>query len=145
VRVEALLLIGVGLFFGLVAIAYWFLSYEDGGTMMLVGTCFLGLLPGVFYFYWHRRFEGSKYFYWGQLDRAVGPRPEDREDATIEQGAGTIAAFPGSSIWPFILGSGAFFATLALVFGIWLLPVGIALIFIAAIGGTVESRRGGHV
>ena len=144
-RVEALLLIGVGLFFGLVAIAYWFLSYEDGGAMMLVGTCGLGLLPGFFYFYWHRRFQGNKYFYWGRLDHVAGARPEDREDATIEEGAGTIASFPGSSIWPFIFGSGAFLSTLALVFGIWLLPPGIALIFVAAVGATVESRRGGYV
>ncbi len=144
-KVEGLLLIGVGLFFGCVGVAYWFLGYDDGGTMMLVGTCALGLLPGLFYFYWHRRFEGNKYFYWGKLDHAVGGRPEDLPDATIEEGAGTIASFPGSSIWPFVLGSGAFIMTLALVFGVWLIPPGIALIVTALVGVTVESRRGGTV
>jgi ABC-type antimicrobial peptide transport system permease subunit len=144
-KLESLLLIGVGIFFGIVGIIYWFLSYEDGGTMMLLGTCAMGLLPGAFYLYWHQRFHGHKYFFWGTLDRVVGDRPEDRNDATIEDGAGIIDSFPGSSIWPFILGMGAFLLALAMVFGIWLLPPAITLVLIAMIGGTVESRRGGHV
>jgi hypothetical protein len=130
VKIESLFLIGIGLFFGAVGIVYWRLSIEDAGSMMLMGTCFLGLLPGSYYFFWHRR---------------MGDRPEDRPDATMEDGAGEIAAFPSSSIWPFVLGVGAFFTVLALVFGIWLLCIGILMIVTAAIGVTAESRRGGHV
>jgi hypothetical protein len=144
-KIEGLFLVGVGVFFGCVGLIYWFLSYDDGGGLMLLGTCLLGLVPGLFYFYWHRRFLGSKYFFWGKLDRVVGERPEDRPDATIESGAGIISTFPGSSIWPFILGMGAFVLVLALVFGTWLLPPGVALIVSALIGVTAESRRGGHV
>jgi Cytochrome c oxidase subunit IV len=129
-RIEALFLLGVGLFFGLVGTVYWFTAYEDGGTMMLVGTCLLGLLPGSYYFYWHRR---------------MGNRPEDRSDATIEDGAGVVGSFPGSSIWPFILGAGAFFAVLALTFGAWLIFIGASLVITALIGVTAESRRGGRV
>jgi len=73
------------------------------------------------------------------------PRPEDDEDATIEDNAGTIESFPGSSIWPFVLGMGAFAAALTFVFGLWLAPIAAVLIVTAAIGGTVESRRGGAV
>jgi hypothetical protein len=130
VKIEALFLIGVGVFFGCVAAIYWFLSYDDGGGMMLLGTCLLGMLPGSYYFYWHRR---------------MGDRPEDRPDATIEEGAGVVNSFPGSSIWPFTLGMGAFLLVLSLVFGAWLLPPGIGLILTALIGVTAESRRGGHV
>jgi len=54
-KIEALFLIGVGIFFGIVGAVYWFTSYEDGGTMMLAGTCLLGLLPGSYYMFWHRR------------------------------------------------------------------------------------------
>jgi len=144
-RIEAIFLIGVGIFFGAVGLIYWFLSYEDGGFMMLIGTCALGLLPGLYYFYWHRRFRGSKFFFWGTLDRAVGDRPEDRHDANIRDGAGIINSFPGSSIWPFILGMGAFLTVLALVFGVWLLIPGVLLLVTALIGVTAESRRGGHV
>lgn len=144
-KIESTFLLGVGLFFGCVALIYWFLSYEDGGGMMLLGTCLLGLLPGSFYFYWHRRFHGYRFFFWGKLDRVVGDRPEDRNDATIADGAGVINTFPGSSIWPFILGTGAFMSLLALVFGVWLILPGLGLILTALIGVTAESRRGGHV
>jgi cytochrome c oxidase subunit IV len=129
-RIEALFLIGVGIFFGVVGIVYWLWSGEQAGTLMLIGSCLLGLVPGAYYYYWHRR---------------MGYRPEDRDDATIEEGAGVISSFPGSSIWPFVLGMGAFFTLLALVFGVWLIFIGITLILTAAVGVTVESRRGGSV
>ncbi len=142
-KIESSFLIGVGVFFGCVGLIYWFLSYEDGGTMMLFGTAALGLLPGSYYYFWHRRFDGHKYFFWGRTDRVVGPRPEDRSDATIEEGAGIVSTFPGSSVWPFTLGLGAFVLLLAFVFGTWMALVGVSLVVTALIGVTAESRRGG--
>lgn len=71
------------------------------------------------------------------------PRAEDDPNATQASGAGIVGTFPGTSIWPFTLGMGAFFTVLALVFGIWLLVPGLALVFWAIIGGTAEGRRGG--
>jgi hypothetical protein len=130
VRIEAIILLFLGVFFGIVGLVYWFWSYEDAGTMMLVGTSALGFLPGAYYFFWHRR---------------MGKRVEDREDASIAEGAGEINSFPGSSIWPFVMGMGAFLTLLSLVFGIWLIFPGVSLIVSALIGVTAESRRGGHV
>jgi hypothetical protein len=130
VKIEAMFLLFLGVFFGLVGLVYWFWSYEDGGTMMLAGTSALGFLPGSYYLFWHRR---------------MGKRVEDRDDATVADGAGVIDSFPGSSIWPFVLGMGAFMTVLALVFGMWLIFLGIPLILTALVGVTVESRRGGHV
>ncbi len=129
-RIEALVLLGVAIFFGITGTVYWFTSYEDGGTMMLVGTCLLGLLPGSYYYWWHRR---------------MGDRPEDRPDATIEEGAGEIATFPGSSIWPFVLGMGAFMLVLAFAFGMWFFFPAAGLMLTALVGVTAESRRGGHI
>lgn len=129
-RVEALLLLGVGIFFGAVGLIYWFTSYEDAGFLMLIGTCCLGLLPGSYYFFWHRR---------------MGDRPEDRNDAGLEDGAGVVSAFPHSSIWPFLFGMGAFVTILAFAFGVWLFLPGVTLIVTAVTGFTAESRRGGHV
>lgn len=144
-KIEGLFLLGVGVFFGGVALSYWFLSYEDGGGMMLLGATLLGLVPGAFYFYWHRRFLGYRFFFWGKLDRVVGERPEDRRDATIEQGAGVISSFPGSSVWPLMLGTGAFLLVMTFIFGVWFLAPALGLIVVAAVGVTAESRRGGHV
>ena len=73
----------------------------------------------------------------------AAPR-DDLPDAEVSDGAGTIDSFPGSSIWPFLLGMGALFATLTFIFGLWLAPIAIALGLSAVIGG-VESRRGGTV
>jgi hypothetical protein len=129
-RIEAMFLLFLGAFFGVVGIIYWFTSYEDGGTMMLAGTAALGFLPGSYYLFWHRR---------------MGKRLEDRSDAAIEEGAGVVDSFPGSSIWPFVMGMGAFLTVLALVFGVWLIFLGIPLILTALTGVTAESRRGGHV
>jgi Cytochrome c oxidase subunit IV len=129
VRVEAFVLLGVAIFFGVVGAVYWFTGHEDGGTMMLVGTCLLGLVPGSYYYWWHRR---------------MGDRPEDRPDASIEDGAGEIATFPSSSIWPFVLGMGAFMLVLAFAFGIWFFFPAVGLMVTALLGVTAESRRGGH-
>jgi hypothetical protein len=71
------------------------------------------------------------------------PRPSDREDATIADGAGVVDTFPGSSIWPFMLGMGAFSAALALVFGTWFALPAAALVVWAMLGAVTESRRGG--
>jgi hypothetical protein len=128
-RIEALFLLFLGAFFGLVGLVYWFWSYDDGGGIMLLGATLLGFLPGSYYFFWHRR---------------MGNRLEDR-DAEIAEGAGEIDSFPGTSIWPFVMGMGAFTLVLGMVFGIWLLFLGIPLILTALTGVTAESRRGGHV
>jgi hypothetical protein len=129
-RHEALFLVGVAAFFGIIDVVYWFWGYEQSGTAMLVGTILLGLVPGSYYFWWSRRMK---------------PRPEDKPDAPIEEGAGVIGSFPGSSVWPFVLGMGLFLVVLSVVFGLWLLAPGGALVISAAVGVTVESRRGGTV
>ena len=129
-RVEALFLLGVAAFFGVVGLFYWFTAYEQGGFVMLVGTTILGFLPGSYYLWWSFHMK---------------PRPEDRPDATLEDGAGVIGSFPASSVWPFVLGMGLFLMVLSIVFGLWLIAPGAALVVSAVIGVTVESRRGGTI
>lgn len=143
-KVESLFLIFLGLFFGAINVWYWFWGYEDGGATMLLGAALLGIVPGSYYFFWHRRFHGHKYFVFGKI-KAVGDRPEDHPDAEMADGAGTIDSFPGSSIWPFVMGMGAFTLVLAFVFGVWLAFIAIPLILTALTGVTAESRRGGTV
>jgi hypothetical protein len=129
-KVESYLLLFVGFFFGLVAIVYWLSSYEDAGSVMLLGTSLLGTVPGAYYFWWSRR---------------MSPRPSDDPEASLQDGAGVVGAFPTSSIWPFVLGFGATLIALALVFGAWTLAVGLFLAIAALVGVIYESRRGGLV
>ena len=129
-RVNGTILLLIGVFFGVIAVVYWFTAYEDAGFLMLIGSALLGLLPGGYYLWWSRRMR---------------PLEGDESDATMSDGAGVVDSFPGSSIWPFLLGMGAMFATLTFIFGLWLAPIAAALGLSAVIGGVVESRRGGTV
>jgi hypothetical protein len=128
-KMEARILLLLGVFFGAICVVYWVWSKEDAGGVMLLGGTLLGFLPGSYYWYWSRRMK---------------PRPEDRDDATLEEGEGVIATFPGSSIFPFLLGMGAFLGVLGMVFGIWLAVPGVGLVIWALTGATAESRRGGE-
>jgi hypothetical protein len=130
VKVSGRFLIFIGFFFGIIGIIYWFTSYEDAGSVMLAGSALLGLLPGGYYLWWSRRMR---------------PLEGDVSDASVADGAGVIDSFPGSSIWPFLLGMGALFASLTFIFGLWLAPIALALGLSAIIGGVIESRRGGTV
>jgi hypothetical protein len=129
VKVEAKLLLGLGVFFGVMCAVYWNWSLENAGGVMMFAGMLLGFLPGGYYWWWSRRMR---------------PRPEDDPEASTDSGAGFVATFPGTSIWPFTMGMGAFFVVLALVFGVWLLIPGLFLVVWALFGGTAEGRRGGH-
>ncbi len=129
-RVNGAFLAVIGFFFGVIAIIYWFTAYEDAGFLMLIGSALLGLMPGGYYLWWSNRMR---------------PLDGDVPDATVSDGAGVIDAFPGSRIWPFLLGMAALFATLTFIFGLWLAPIAAALGLSAVIGAVVESRRGGTV
>jgi hypothetical protein len=129
-RVSGAFLAIIGIFFAIIALVYWFTAYEDAGFLMLIGSALLGLLPGSYYLWWARRMK---------------PLEGDVPDASVADGAGAIDSFPGSSIWPFLLGMGAFFATMTFIFGLWLAPIAAALGLSAVIGAVVESRRGGTV
>ena len=54
-KIEALFLLFLGVFFGIVGFVYWFTSNEDGGTMMLSAASLLGFFSGSYYMFWHRR------------------------------------------------------------------------------------------
>lgn len=129
-KVESRFLIGVAAFFTVVGLIYWFTSYEDAGAVMLAFSAVLGLLPGSYLYWWSRRMR---------------PRPEDRDEATIAEGAGNIGAFPDSSVWPLVLGGGVASIALAFVFGVWTAVLGAALVLSAIMGVVLESRRGGVV
>lgn len=133
-RVEAWVFLGTAFFFGLVDILYWFTAYEKAGAVMLLLTVFLGVLPGAYLFWWGSAKGGN-----------MAPRPEDSDEATLEEGAGTIAAFPSSSIWPFCLGMSLALVAVAFVFGAWLGILGGAGVLATLIGYTMETRRGGYV
>jgi len=129
-RAEAWLFTICAMFFLLVAPAYWFITYDWTGTSALTMTFLLMLLVAFFLGFHARRME---------------PRPEDRNEAEISDGAGELGFFPPYSWWP--LWSAATLGII--VFGTamgawWLLIIGFGLGSLALCGWIYEYYVGEH-
>jgi hypothetical protein len=117
-------------FFLLVAPAYWVITGDWTGTSALTMTMLLA---------------GMVTMYLGFHAAKMDPRPEDRKDGEIADGAGELGFVPPYSWWPFWAA-----ATLAvMVFGIaagawWLFIIGGALGVLALSGWIFEYYRGEH-
>jgi len=112
--------LGIAAFMALIAVVYWFASYEEAGTTMLA---LAGGLAAVF---------GG----WLLLqERKVGA--DGGEDADTEG----EHYLPAASAWPFAVGIGAALALNGLILG-WPFAVpGGLLLAIALIGFVSEARR----
>ena len=124
-RVEGLVFAGTAAFFTVLTAVYWFTSYEEAGSTMLLLTIGLGLLPGLWLLWWSRR---------------MAPRPEDLRDADISDGAGAVGAFPGPTAWPVTIGLGAVLAANGIAFGIWPAVPGLVLIVLGGYGAIMSGR-----
>jgi Cytochrome c oxidase subunit IV len=119
--------VAVGMvFLGVLAVIYWFVSYEDIGTTELTVGALAYLFLGGYLFIQSRRLGDS--------------RPEDREDATFDEAVGRIGYFPAASVWPAALGLGVVVIAIGLVFGPWFFVVGFILAVGAIIGYAVEAQ-----
>jgi Cytochrome c oxidase subunit IV len=125
-KVESFFYLGVTAFFVVIGTIYWFTSYEDAGTTMLAASSLLGLFAGGYLLLQSRRFP---------------PRPEDRPDATLADGAGPVDQFPASTIWPFVFGFGATVFATGFVFGIWVV-LGGAVVLVLGVVGMIRQSRG---
>lgn len=116
-------------FFALVAPAYWFISYDPTGTAALIMTSLLTLLVT---------------FYLGFHASKMDPRPEDRHEGEIADGAGELGFFPPYSWWPLWCALTLAVCVLGVVFGWWLFIIGSGLGFLALQGWIFEYYRGEH-
>lgn len=128
-RAEAWMFIVCTVFFALVAPAYWFLSYDPTGTSALVMTALLTALVS---------------FYLGFHASRMTPRPEDRKDAEIADGAGELGFFPPFSWWPLWCAASLGVIVLGVVFGWWMFIIGAVLGVVALQGLVLEYYRGIH-
>jgi hypothetical protein len=117
-------------FFLVVSPAYWLIAGDWTGTSALTMTLLLSAMVTL---------------YLGFHANKMDPRPEDRKDAEIADGAGELGFFPPNSRWPLWCG-----ATLGVcVFGIasgawWLFIIGVGLGALALSGWIFEYYRGEH-
>ena len=103
---------------------------EVAGVTALVLTAGLSLIVGSYFWF---------------VSRRIDPRPEDRLDADIAEGAGELGFFSPGSYWPVTLAGAATVAGLALAFAqVWLLVVGVLFMFFAIGGLLFEYYIGGR-
>jgi hypothetical protein len=130
VRAEAWIFAFVTTFFVVVSPVYWFASGEWAGTAALVMTALLAAMVTVYL-----GFHAAK----------MEPRPEDRKEAEVADGAGELGFFPPYSWWPLWCA-----ASLAvIVYGVallawWMVIIGFGLGALALSGWIFEYYRGEH-
>jgi len=127
VKVEGLLFAAGALFYVVVAAVYWFLSRDEIGTTGLVMTGALAFLVAFYVLYTSRR---------------VYPRPEDRDDARIDEADPEYGFYSPHSWWPLPVGFAAMLIALGLIFAVWLVLFGVLVLLFGIVGWLFEYYRG---
>lgn len=112
--------------------AWW--TWETLGQIEWIGS--IALLLGFFL-----SIMVGGYFW--MVSRRIDPRPEDRPDAEITEGAGEVGFFSPGSYYPFGIALAATVAGLGVVFWLWwLIVAGAVGIVVATTGMLVEYQTG---
>ena len=129
-KIEAWIFALCSVFFLVVTPAYWLISGDWTGTSALTMTFLLTTLI---------------FFYLGFHARRMEPRPEDRKDAEIADGAGELGFFPPYSWWPLWCAASLGVVVYGVAIGAWwLVIIGIGLGAVALSGWVFEYYRGEH-
>lgn len=117
-------------FFALVTPAYWLITEDWTGTSALVMSTLLVLMVSI---------------YLGFHAARMDPRPEDRKDGEIAEGAGELGFFPPYSWWPLWCALTLAVCVLGVALGQWwLFVIGAGLGVVALSGWVFEYYRGEH-
>ncbi len=128
-KAEAWIFVTTTIFFVLVAPAYWLITGDWTGTSALTMAALL---------------VGMVSLYLGFHAARMEPRPEDRKDGEIADGAGELGFFPPYSWWPLWCGLTLAVCVLGVVIGWWLFIIGAVLGVLALQGWIFEYYRGEH-
>jgi Cytochrome c oxidase subunit IV len=129
VKAEAWIFGGLTIFFVVVTPIYWFMSKDPTGTVALILTLLLSLMISG---------------YLALVARRIDPRPEDRTDGQVLEGAGDLGFFPPQSKWPLFCAMTFILVALGPVFGWWLMILGFGIGAVTLTGWVYEFYRGDH-
>jgi len=135
-KIEARVFLLIALFCFLAAAVYGYWTGTQSSGVEVVGVTALILSGGLL------GLGGS--FFWF-VSRRIDPRPEDRNDAEIAEGAGELGFFSPGSYWPLGIASAATVVGAGLAFvQLWLIGAGV-LILLFMVGGLLfEYYIGGR-
>ena len=128
-KVEAWIFGALAIFFALVTPVYYLMSKDPTGTAALILTFFLVLMIAG---------------YLGLIARRIDPRPEDKAEGEIAEGAGELGFFAPQSKWPLFVALTFVLVCLGPVFGWWLTIVGFGFGAYTLTGLVYEFYRGDH-
>jgi hypothetical protein len=138
VRIEARMFLGVAGFLFICAAVYagWTGADDNEGRVEMAGTTALLLSGGL------ALIVGSYFWF---VSRRIDPRPEDRHDAEIVEGAGELGFFSPSSYWPIGIALSATLGGLAIAFlQVWLVVIALAAVLATTGGLLFEYYTRGH-
>jgi cytochrome c oxidase subunit IV len=119
--------------FAAAALYAWWTDTDLGaidwiGTIALTLTGLLTLMCGGYFWF---------------VSRRIDPRPEDRDDADISDGAGEIGFFSPGSYWPLGIALATIIAGIGIVYLMWwLIAVGLIAVLFATGGLLFEYYTG---
>ncbi|MFV0406799.1 MAG: cytochrome c oxidase subunit 4 [Propioniciclava sp.] len=134
-KTEAFIFLLLAIFFGAVTPGYAIVTWWLDGQVEPIGTTVLALTT---------LFSAM---IWGALAltaKTIGPRPEDRKDAEVVEGAGVLGFFPSRSLVPFWTTLALAIMLLGVVFGWWLTILGALVGVWTAFGWAYEYYVGDY-
>lgn len=127
-RTSGIIFILLTIFFAVVTPVYWLLSNDPTGTTALVLTFGLSAMLAFYLMFVANRMGGTP--------------PEDRADGEIYENAGELGFFAPKSWTPLYVAVAASVLTLGLVFGFWLVIIGLGLLTASLFAWVYEFYRG---
>ena len=121
-------------FFALACAAYsiWaLLTYHQVEPVGTIGIGLVCVMSVFIAFYLQRSFHAQG-----------GPLPEDRLDASLDDGDPELGHFSPWSWWPLVLAISATLGFLGFAVGMWIAAIGVAVFVIAIVGWVYEYYRG---
>ena len=125
----------LSMFFGILAVVYaiWAMIVYHGEVewVGVVGLSLVSVMALFIGFYLNRSFRSQG-----------GELPEDRQDASIDDGDPELGFYSPYSWWPLVLALAAALGFLGIAVGVWISFIGGAVFVVAIVGWVYEYYRG---
>ena len=126
-KIEGFLFSFLSLFFFGTAVVYWLVARDDTGFTCLLLSGGMAFIVGYYVLFTASRIDA---------------RPEDREDAEIAEGAGEVGFFAPHSWWPIAMAASFTLTSMGLVFGPFLILIGVFALLVTVSGLLFEYYVG---